>query len=81
MNSKLIVSIAALALACACVASGQQKLAAGAKKPNIVVFWGDDIGQSNVSASLSFPFTPNQPHTSPNSRNTNPAGAWDRSRC
>jgi arylsulfatase len=29
-------------------AVGQQKPAA--KKPNIVVFWGDDIGQSNVSA-------------------------------
>jgi arylsulfatase len=25
-------------------------VSAQAKKPNIVVFWGDDIGQSNISA-------------------------------
>ncbi len=25
-------------------------LAAGAKKPNILVIWGDDIGQTNISA-------------------------------
>ena len=28
----------------------QQQPAAGGKKTNIVVFWGDDIGQSNISA-------------------------------
>jgi arylsulfatase len=32
------------------LAQAQQKPAAGGKKPNIVVFWGDDIGQSNISA-------------------------------
>ncbi|HXU42590.1 MAG TPA: arylsulfatase, partial [Burkholderiales bacterium] len=31
-------------------AQAQQKPAAGGKKQNIVVFWGDDIGQSNISA-------------------------------
>ncbi len=25
-------------------------LAAGAKKPNFLVIWGDDIGQTNISA-------------------------------
>ncbi|HEX5162712.1 MAG TPA: sulfatase-like hydrolase/transferase, partial [Steroidobacteraceae bacterium] len=32
------------ALSLACAAQAQQP------KPNIVVFWGDDIGQSNISA-------------------------------
>src|SRR5262245_43405244 len=45
---KIVLLIAAFALACG--AHAQQKPAAGAKKPNIVIFWGDDIGQSNVSA-------------------------------
>jgi len=44
MKVGLIVSIVALGLVCACAAQAQ------GKKPNIVVFWGDDIGQSNVSA-------------------------------
>jgi arylsulfatase A-like enzyme len=42
MNHKLIALLTTLALASA--AQAQQK------QPNIVVFWGDDIGQSNVSA-------------------------------
>src|SRR5262249_18974679 len=50
MKTKLFLLTAALALACAGLAQAQQKPAAGAKKPNIVVFWGDDIGQSNISA-------------------------------
>src|SRR5215467_12112529 len=45
---KLILVIAALCMAGG--AQAQQRAAATAKKPNIVVFWGDDIGQSNVSA-------------------------------
>jgi arylsulfatase len=45
----LLTALAILALAgVATPAAGQQKSAA--KRPNIVIFWGDDIGQSNVSA-------------------------------
>jgi arylsulfatase len=36
--------IVALAVACASAAHAQDR------KPNIVVFWGDDVGQSNISA-------------------------------
>jgi len=43
MKSTLRLFIAMLALACAGTAQAQ-------KRPNIVVFWGDDIGQSNISA-------------------------------
>src|SRR5258706_9619237 len=49
MKQKLIILIAALGLACAGIAQAQQKPAA-AKKPNILIIWGDDIGQFNVSA-------------------------------
>src|ERR1044072_7508290 len=50
MKGKLIPLIAALALLCVSTAHAQQKPAAGGKRTNIVVFWGDDIGQSNISA-------------------------------
>ncbi len=36
------------ALLCAVAATGA--FAQGAKKPNILIIWGDDIGQFNVSA-------------------------------
>ena len=49
MQNRYVASIAALGLACAASVQAQQP-AAGGKKPNIVVFWGDDIGQSNISA-------------------------------
>jgi arylsulfatase len=49
-SNKVFLLVAAFALACAGLAQAQQKPAAGGKKPNIVVFWGDDIGQSNISA-------------------------------
>src|SRR6185369_12604972 len=45
---RVIVVLLALSLAWG-IAQAQQK-PASAKKPNIVVFWGDDIGQSNISA-------------------------------
>jgi arylsulfatase len=48
MKSSLIVLLAALALSGA--SQAQQKPAAGGKKPNIVVIWGDDIGYYNVGA-------------------------------
>jgi arylsulfatase len=47
MKNKLILLIAALAVAC--TVQAQQKPAAG-KKPNILIIWGDDIGISNISA-------------------------------
>jgi arylsulfatase len=52
MATRLISWIATLSLALASVAHAQQQQqpAASGKKPNIVVFWGDDIGQSNISA-------------------------------
>src|SRR5262249_26360155 len=40
----LMLTIVALGLACASSAQAQDK------KQNIVVFWGDDVGQSNISA-------------------------------
>src|SRR6185503_18339684 len=41
---------AALALVAPLAAQAQQGKGAPAKKPNIVIIWGDDIGQSNISA-------------------------------
>ena len=41
--------LAAIGLIVACVVTSNVALAA-AKKPNILVIWGDDIGQSNISA-------------------------------
>ena len=47
LSSGLIRSgVAVLALAVASVAQAQQP----AKKPNILIIWGDDIGQFNISA-------------------------------
>jgi arylsulfatase len=51
MNKAILALLAALALACAGAAGAQQKKpAAGTKKPNILVIWGDDVGWWNVSA-------------------------------
>jgi len=44
-----MVTIAALGLAAEFVPTDQRKLR-HRKKPNIVIIWGDDVGQSNVSA-------------------------------
>ena len=44
MKVGLAVSIMVLSVAGVCAAQAQEK------KSNIVVFWGDDVGQSNVSA-------------------------------
>ena len=49
MQSRYVASIAAVGLAFTVSVHAQQP-ATGGKKTNIVVFWGDDIGQSNISA-------------------------------
>jgi len=48
MNIKRILSAAVGLAAASLLASPVQ--AQAPKKPNIVIIWGDDIGQSNVSA-------------------------------
>jgi arylsulfatase A-like enzyme len=50
MKIKLILTALSLALMCVLTASGQSPAPSSGKKPNIVVIWGDDIGQSNISA-------------------------------
>jgi arylsulfatase len=50
MKAKKGLLIASLALICAGAVQAQQKPAAETKRPNIVIIWGDDIGQSNISA-------------------------------
>src|SRR5262245_9891289 len=49
MRSRYVATIAALGFVFTASVQAQQP-AAGGKKVNIVVFWGDDIGQSNISA-------------------------------
>jgi arylsulfatase len=46
-SSPALVLASALAMA---VPAAAQQPAAGAAKPNILVIWGDDVGQSNISA-------------------------------
>jgi arylsulfatase len=50
MKKEIAALAAALALAAPVAVQAQQKPAASGKKPNIVIIWGDDIGQSNISA-------------------------------
>jgi arylsulfatase len=48
-RNRILLAAAALTLVLVC--AGEQPLrAADAKKQNIVIIWGDDIGQSNISA-------------------------------
>ena len=49
MKNRIVLLIAALAFACAGTAQAQQKPAA-AKRPNILVIFGDDVGVTNISA-------------------------------
>ena len=46
----LALAAAVTLTAFAVPASAQQKPAAAPQKPNIVIIWGDDIGQSDISA-------------------------------
>src|SRR5262245_3346436 len=48
MNPKLIITMLGLVLTSIIAAPGT--INAQDKKPNIVVIWGDDVGQSNISA-------------------------------
>jgi arylsulfatase len=50
MRDKIIVLIAALALAAPLAVQAQQKPAEGKKQPNIVVIMGDDVGMWNIGA-------------------------------
>ncbi|QJR10831.1 hypothetical protein DSM104443_01901 [Usitatibacter rugosus] len=47
MKKNIVLLLATLALVCGFTAEAQQ---ATAKKPNVLVIWGDDIGLANVSA-------------------------------
>jgi arylsulfatase A-like enzyme len=49
-NRKWILASAAVLTIILVCALGQESRAADVKKPNIVIIWGDDIGQSNISA-------------------------------
>ena len=42
--------IAALVLALVCINTTARAQNKPAKKPNILIIWGDDIGQFNISA-------------------------------
>ena len=54
MTAKLLPTILRLALTCVLIlpgiASAQSPTPSSVKKPNILVIFGDDIGQTNVSA-------------------------------
>src|SRR2546430_3484296 len=54
MKAKLLLTILKLALTCVLIvpgiASAQSPTPSSGKKPNILVIFGDDIGQTNVSA-------------------------------
>ena len=47
MRAKMAVMFAITVVGLALIAG---QAAAADKKPNIVIIWGDDIGQSNISA-------------------------------
>jgi arylsulfatase len=52
MKTKLILTALSLALICVLIPSGsaQSPAPSSGKKPNIVIIWGDDVGQSDISA-------------------------------
>jgi arylsulfatase len=48
-KNRWFTAVGLVALVCAALISASPAAAAD-KKPNIVIIWGDDIGQSNISA-------------------------------
>src|SRR6201988_3648776 len=50
MKRKLVAASFSFALVCVFTGHAQSPAPAAAKKPNILVIWGDDIGWQNVSA-------------------------------
>jgi hypothetical protein len=51
MKQKLIINVLGLVLTCVVwIANAQSPTPSSAKQPNILVIFGDDIGQTNVSA-------------------------------
>jgi len=49
-RTKRWLSVAVVALASLLLGSAPAWAQGAARQPNIVIIWGDDIGQSNVSA-------------------------------
>ena len=50
MKTKLIVAALSFALMCVLTGNAQSPAPSSGKKPNILVIFGDDIGQTNISA-------------------------------
>jgi len=50
METKLLFAPLSLALMCVLTGNAQSPAPSSVKKPNILVIFGDDIGQTNVSA-------------------------------
>ena len=50
MKTKLIFASLSFALMCVLLANAQSPAPSSAKKPNILVIFGDDVGQTNISA-------------------------------
>jgi arylsulfatase len=50
MKTKLLFASLTFALMCVFTTNAQSPAPSSAKKPNILIIWGDDIGTTNVSA-------------------------------
>jgi hypothetical protein len=50
MKTKLISAALSFVLMCVLLANAQSPARSSAKKPNILIIWGDDIGIHNINA-------------------------------